>query len=132
MGKGVVAVVIGPWYVGSYLAVQFGAANPSPARTMTGWVFEAAWLAFLAFMALYLLVVRSGARKLGLARAVKERRIAAKARAVAPQKLSSGKSTKLRCHNCQHVQTVPLSQQTFECEQCGTKLQRRTGPANGS
>jgi hypothetical protein len=76
-----------PWFFGTYLAVQFGAVNPSLARTITGWVFEAAWLAFLAFMAFYQLAKRSGARKLGLAQAVKERRIAAKARALAPQKL---------------------------------------------
>jgi hypothetical protein len=76
-----------PWFLGTYLAVGFGAANPSLTRTITGWAFEAAWLAFLAF---YLLVIRSGARKLGLAQAIKDRRIAAKARAVAPQKPPPG------------------------------------------
>lgn len=44
-----------------------------------------------------------------------------------PQKRPRGKSTKVKCHSCQHVQAVPLSQHTFVCEQCGTKLQRRTG-----
>jgi ABC-type branched-subunit amino acid transport system permease subunit len=76
-----------PWFLGTYLAVQFGATNPSLTRTITGSAFEAPWLAFLAFMAFYQLAKRSGARKLGLAQAVKERRIAAKARGLAPQKL---------------------------------------------
>jgi serine/threonine protein kinase len=43
------------------------------------------------------------------------------------------KSTKVRCNKCQHVQTVPLSQETFLCAQCGTKLKRRNqaGRDNG-
>ena len=44
----------------------------------------------------------------------------------APQKIPSGKPTKVKCYHCQHVQTEPLSEQTFVCEQCGTKLTRRT------
>jgi hypothetical protein len=60
-----------PWFLGTYLAVQFGATNPSLTRTITGSAFEAPWLAFLAFMAFYQLAKRSGARKLGLAQAVK-------------------------------------------------------------
>jgi len=36
------------------------------------------------------------------------------------------KSTKVKCHKCQHVQTVPQSDSTFVCEQCDTKLRRRT------
>src|ERR1700758_495612 len=27
-------------------------------------------------------------------------------------------TTKVRCHKCQHVQVVPVSQKTFSCEQC--------------
>ena len=42
------------------------------------------------------------------------------------RELAPGKSTKVKCHSCQHVQPVPLSQQTFVCEQCGTNLKRRT------
>jgi hypothetical protein len=61
-GKGL--AIMWPWFLGTYLAVIFGAANPSPARTITGWVFEAAWLAFLAFTFFYLLVKRPKARKL--------------------------------------------------------------------
>lgn len=49
----------------------------------------------------------------------------------AAPKQPSGKSTKVRCHHCQHVQTAPLSQQTFVCEECGTNLKRRT-PIEGS
>ena len=30
-----------------------------------------------------------------------------------------------KCNHCQHVQAVPLSQETFVCEQCGTKLKRK-------
>ncbi|WP_082951022.1 zinc ribbon domain-containing protein [Mycobacterium mantenii] len=37
-----------------------------------------------------------------------------------------GKSTKVRCHKCQHVQTVPQSESAFVCEQCDAKLKRRT------
>ena len=44
-----------------------------------------------------------------------------------PQKRPPGKSTKLKCHHCQHVQMVPTSLSTFSCEQCNTKLRRRTG-----
>ncbi len=44
-----------------------------------------------------------------------------------PQKRPHGKSTKVKCNHCQHVQMVPLSQPTFVCEKCGTKLKRRTG-----
>src|ERR1700731_5102615 len=29
---------------------------------------------------------------------------------------------------CQHVQTVPVSQETFSCEQCNANLERRTAP----
>jgi ribosomal protein S27E len=44
----------------------------------------------------------------------------------APPKQPSGESTKIKCHHCEHVQAVPLSQQTFACEECGTKLRRAT------
>jgi hypothetical protein len=40
------------------------------------------------------------------------------------QKATSS-STKVRCHHCQHVQTVPVSQETFSCEQCEAHLKRR-------
>ena len=43
-----------------------------------------------------------------------------------------GKSTKVRCLHCQHVQTVPVSQETFACEQCKAHLKRRTAPAKSS
>jgi ribosomal protein S27E len=114
-GKGVVGVW--PWYVGTYLAVQFGAANPSLARTITGWVFEAPWLAFLAF-AFYLLAKQSAARKRALAQA-QETEV-------------HEKCTKVRCWVCQHVQTVPVGQEAFSCEQCKAHLKRPTASANGS
>ena len=44
-----------------------------------------------------------------------------------PQKRPRGKSTKVKCHHCQHVQMVPINLSTFVCEQCNTKLRRRTG-----
>ncbi|OBG51835.1 zinc ribbon domain-containing protein [Mycobacterium sp. E735] len=42
------------------------------------------------------------------------------------------KSTKVKCHHCQHVQLVPVTQQTFACEKCGTKLKRLTTPVKDS
>jgi hypothetical protein len=36
------------------------------------------------------------------------------------------KTSKVRCHKCQHVQVVPVSQATFACEQCHAELKRRT------
>lgn len=39
------------------------------------------------------------------------------------------KSTKVKCNHCQHVQTVPVTQSTFTCEECNTKLKRRSSPA---
>ncbi|MDP7724764.1 DUF2510 domain-containing protein [Mycobacterium sp. TY814] len=39
---------------------------------------------------------------------------------------ASEESVKVKCHNCQHVQTVPQSAATFECEECSTRLKRRT------
>ena len=60
-------VVVWPWYVGAYLAVQSGAADPSLARTITGWVFEAPWLAFLGWVIWYLRAERSAARKRAVA-----------------------------------------------------------------
>ncbi|ORJ57780.1 hypothetical protein B5M45_19400 [Mycobacterium simiae] len=39
------------------------------------------------------------------------------------------KFTKVRCNQCQHVQTVPADQATFRCEQCATKLKRRNPTA---
>ncbi len=51
-------------------------------------------------------------------------------RAVAPQKTPTSTDTakpvsKVKCHACQHVQTVPIAQATFICEQCGTRLRRK-------
>ena len=36
-----------PYLFGTWLAVQLGADNPSIARSVTGWVLEGVWLAFL-------------------------------------------------------------------------------------
>lgn len=53
------------------------------------------------------------------------------ARSPAPQKRipappkPQSKSSKVRCHHCQHVQVVPQDQLTFICEQCNTTLKRR-------
>jgi ribosomal protein S27E len=41
-------------------------------------------------------------------------------------------TTKVKCLHCQHVQTVPVSQKTFSCEQCKAHLKRRTAPAKSS
>jgi hypothetical protein len=40
----------------------------------------------------------------------------------APQTDAREKSTKVKCLHCQHVQTVPVSQETFVCEQCKAHL----------
>ena len=37
-------------------------------------------------------------------------------------------TTNVRRLHCQHVQTVPVSQETFSCEQCNAHLERRTAP----
>jgi HJR/Mrr/RecB family endonuclease len=84
---GVVLLAIAwPYFLGTYLAVRFGADNPSPARTITGWVLEAAWLAFLACIPFYLLAKRSANQKLALAQAAEQKRIAAQARAAAAER----------------------------------------------
>jgi hypothetical protein len=44
----VVVAVIWPWWVGTYVAVQLGAGNPSTARNVTGWAFEVLWLIAVA------------------------------------------------------------------------------------
>lgn len=48
-----------------------------------------------------------------------------------PQRVDSVKSAilsekppKVRCHHCQHVQAVPASLSTVECDQCNAKLKR--------
>lgn len=50
----VVAVVFlaWPYFLGTWLAVQFGADNPSTAREVTGWVLEAIWIAVLVSLML--------------------------------------------------------------------------------
>jgi hypothetical protein len=111
-GKGV--LVVWPWYAGTYLAVQFGAGNPSLARTVTGWVFEAPWLTFLAFLFYLLLAERSEARKGASAQETE---------------VPEEKGTTLRCWVCQHVQRVPVGQESFSCEQCRAHLKRPTAPA---
>jgi hypothetical protein len=42
----------------------------------------------------------------------------------APQVDPTGKTTRVRCHNCHHVQKVPVSQSSFVCAQCNRKLMR--------
>jgi restriction system protein len=78
-----------PWMLGTHLAEKFGAENPSPARTITGWAFEIAWLAFLGWGALYLVTKRdrqrAAAQKLAADQAVQRQRIAEADRAKAAQ-----------------------------------------------
>jgi ribosomal protein S27E len=38
----------------------------------------------------------------------------------------TGEATNVRCFKCQHKQQVPVSVSTYECEECGQKLQRKT------
>lgn len=55
---GVVALLIffcavaWPYFLGTWVAVQFGADNPSTARAVTGWFFEVLWLGGLASLAI--------------------------------------------------------------------------------
>jgi hypothetical protein len=42
------------------------------------------------------------------------------------------RSATVRCHHCEHVQTVPVSQKMFPCEQCNAHLKRRTAPGESS
>jgi hypothetical protein len=84
---GIVLLAIAwPWFLGTYLAVNLGAANPSLARTITGWVFQGAYLASLAFIPFYLSAKKSAAQKLALAEAAEQERSAAKARAEAAER----------------------------------------------
>ncbi|WP_238963853.1 hypothetical protein KN248_012980 [Mycobacterium paraintracellulare] len=39
-------------------------------------------------------------------------------------------TAKVRCHKCQHVQTVPVDQATFMCEECRTRLKRKPLTSN--
>jgi ribosomal protein S27E len=38
---------------------------------------------------------------------------------------------KVKCCQCQHIQAVPTSQQSFACEKCGKRLKRRAVAAQG-
>jgi hypothetical protein len=38
-----------PWFLGTYIAVAAGASNPSPARTITGVIFELPWVVVLIY-----------------------------------------------------------------------------------
>jgi ribosomal protein S27E len=37
----------------------------------------------------------------------------------------AGKATNVRCFKCQHIQQVPVSVSSYECEECGAKLTRK-------
>lgn len=41
-----------PYFLGTWLAVKFGAENPSTARALTGWVFEGLWVGAMAAVAI--------------------------------------------------------------------------------
>jgi ribosomal protein S27E len=36
----------------------------------------------------------------------------------------TGKATKVRCFNCEHIQQVPAGASSFDCEKCSAKLKR--------
>lgn len=57
-------------------------------------------------------------------------RFAASAPVAQQKKPAPAKSTKVRCHHCQHVQLVPVNQLKFDCEECGTKLKRKQPSAS--
>lgn len=39
-----------PWWLGTFIAVKLGAADPSTARTVVGWIFEVPWLVFVCLL----------------------------------------------------------------------------------
>ena len=47
-----------------------------------------------------------------------------------PAPKSTVQTTKVRCHACQVVQTVPVNQATFACEGCGIQLRRKRLTSN--
>ena len=48
-----------------------------------------------------------------------------KPKAAADKPTPTGKTTNVKCLNCQHVQQAPISASNFNCEKCGTKLTRK-------
>ncbi|GJO46696.1 hypothetical protein NJB1604_27140 [Mycobacterium marinum] len=59
LAKGILLVIAflaiaWPYFLGTWLAVQLGADNPSTARDVTGWVLEALWLTTLSVFAMRL------------------------------------------------------------------------------
>jgi Restriction endonuclease len=76
----IVFAVAWPWMLGTYLAVKCGAENPSAARSVTGWVFEAVYLVCLALIGLGLISKRSEAKERASAHAAEQQLIAAQAR----------------------------------------------------
>ena len=54
-------------------------------------------------------------------------RVLAGAGSVQPSQPPSAEvqTTNVRCHKCQHVQAVPVDQQTFACRACNASLRRR-------
>lgn len=66
-----------PYYVGTWLAVQLGADNPSTARSVTGWALEGLWLGSLVFVAGWAWVIekreRDEARRLELLKEQRKR-----------------------------------------------------------
>ncbi|GAB7071221.1 hypothetical protein JCM12141A_55100 [Mycolicibacterium hodleri] len=48
-----------PYLLGTYVAVQLGAANPSTTRSVCGWVPEIIWLALLAILLVGIVQQRS-------------------------------------------------------------------------
>jgi len=68
-----------PYLFGTWLAVQFGADNPSVARSVTGWALEVVWLAFLLTVAVVVWLdekrKKDEARRLELEKAAIARRL---------------------------------------------------------
>jgi ribosomal protein S27E len=50
---------------------------------------------------------------------------ASKPEAGADKPAPAGKATKIRCFKCQHIQQVPVSVSSYECEECGQRLTRK-------
>ena len=50
--RGIALLAVLPYRLGTDVAVQLGAGNPSTARSVTGWIFEAVCLSVLALAVL--------------------------------------------------------------------------------
>jgi ribosomal protein S27E len=129
---GLAAILLALIAIGAGAAILFGHANPIIVCAAAGTVLVAMILGVLrpkwaaraeslwiptdpVGLVLWLFSGGTPRKDADWERAAAERRERI-ARAQAAE--ADTNSTKVRCLHCQHVQTVPVSQPTFVCEQC--------------